>query len=206
MIDLTSVWSVWSVRPASAGRKSSAKSCSDGGMPRRKDIRQRLRRGTRGRRRGPGGRRGRRRGQTQGRLRALWGSGGAVGTLISAPAQRHARQRCPHGAGHFIGAQAEHRVRSGHLVAVGVARAAHIGRHRWCPCKEQLWHHGRGGLLSSSRGGGGAAGVLEGRAERREHLRDLHRYVMHAWGTGVLRGLYLSSSICGRRRRRPRPP
>ena len=152
------------------------------------------------------GRRGRRRGQTQGRLRALWGSGGAVGTLISAPAQRHARQRCPHGAGHFIGAQAERRVRSGHLVAVGVAHAAHIGRHRGCPCREQMWHHGRGRLLSSSRGGGGAAGVLEGRAERREHLRDLHRYVMHAWGTGVLRGLYLSSSICGRRRRRPRPP
>ena len=116
------------------------------------------------------------------------------------------RAECPHGAGHFSGAQAERRVRSGHLVAVGVAHAAHIGRHRWCPCREQLWHHGRGGLLSSSRGGGGAAGVLEGRAERREHLRDLHRYVMHAWGTGVLRGLYLSSSICGRRRRRPRPP
>ncbi len=51
---------------------------------------------------------------------------------------------------------------------------------------------------------GEPSGVLEGRAERQEHLRNLHRYVMHAWGTGVLRGLYLSSSICGRRRRRPR--
>ena len=197
---LTHTGSVCSRPPSPRGAQAAA------GGGHQAQRRQRLRRGTRGRRRGPGGRRGRRRGQTQGRLRALWGSGGAVGTLISAPAQRHARQRCPHGAGHFIGAQAERRVRSGHLVAVGVAHAAHIGRHRWCPCKEQLWHHGRRRLLSSSRGGGGAAGVLEGRAERREHIRDLHRYVMHAWGTGVLRGLYLSSSICGRRRRRPRPP
>ena len=56
-----------------------------------------------------------------------------MSTLISAPAQRLARQRCPHGAGHFSGARAELRMRSGHLVAAGVAHAAHIGRHRGAP-------------------------------------------------------------------------
>ena len=122
---LTHTW-VCSRQPSPRGAQAAA----GGGHPAQR--RQRLRRGTRGRRRGPGGRRGRRRGQTQGHLRALWGSGGAVGTLISAPAQRHAGQSERTGPGTSAGLRRSAGCAQGTWLQ-SESLTQHIGRHLCAP-------------------------------------------------------------------------